>query len=61
MYLTGVLSSLQKASTEHRGCDPVWVGALTVLLGQDGELQAVQALRTADLVTEFKLESELSE
>lgn len=56
MYLAGVLSSLEEASAEHGGCDPVWVGALTVLLGQDGQIQAVQALQTADWVTDRKME-----
>lgn len=53
-YLAGVLSSLEEAGTEHGGGDPVGVGALTVLLRQDGQVQAVQALRTADWTTNKK-------
>lgn len=51
MYLAGVLSSLEVASAEHAGGDPVGVGALTVLLGQDGQVQAVQAFQTPDWIT----------
>lgn len=56
MYLAGVLSSLQEAGAEHGGGDPVGVGALTVLLGQDGQIQAVQALQTADWRRETRTE-----
>ncbi len=52
MYLAGVLSSLEEAGAEHGGGDPVWVGAFTVLLGQDGQIQAVQAFQTTDWVTQ---------
>ena len=51
MYLAGVLSSLEVAGAEHAGGDPVGVGALTVLLGQNGQVQAVQAFQTADWIT----------
>lgn len=51
VYLAGVLSSLEEAGTEHGVGDPVGVGVLTVLLGQDGQIQAVQAFQTADWVT----------
>ena len=48
LYLAGVLPSRQEASAEHGGGDPVGVGPLAVLLGQGGQVQAVQALQTAD-------------
>lgn len=51
LYLAGVLSSLKEAGTEHRGSDPVGVRALTVLLGQDGQIQAVQAFQTTNWIT----------
>ncbi|TNN25233.1 Apolipoprotein Eb [Liparis tanakae] len=37
-----------EAGAEHGGGDPAGVRAFTVLLGQDGEVQAVQALSAAD-------------
>ena len=48
LYLAGVLPSRQEASAEHGGGDPVGVGPLAVLLGQGGQVQAVQALQTTD-------------
>ena len=46
MYLGGVLPSLEEACAEHwGGADSAGVG---VLLGQDGQIQAVQAFQTTD-------------
>lgn len=57
MYLAGVLSALEEAGAEHGGGDPVGVGAFTVLLGQDGQIQAVQAFQTTDWVTQTESET----
>lgn len=55
-YLAGVLSTLQEAGAEHGGGDPVGVGAFAVLLGQDWQIQAVQALQTTDWDTQTQSE-----
>lgn len=41
-YLAGVLASLQESGTEHGLGDHAGVGAVTVLLRQDGDFQALQ-------------------
>ena len=41
-YLARVLASLQESSAEHGVGDHARVGVVTVPLGQDGEVQALQ-------------------
>lgn len=41
-HLARVLASLQVTSAEHGICDHAWVGVLTVPVGQDGDVQALQ-------------------
>ena len=41
-HLVGVLASLQISSAEHGLCDHAGIGVITVLIRQDGDVQALQ-------------------
>ena len=45
-YLARVLASLQESSAEHGVGDHARVGILTVLLREDGKVQALQLVTT---------------
>lgn len=46
-YLAGILALLPNTGTQHGLCDVAWVGALTLLVFDDGDVGTSQGMRQA--------------